>query len=295
MEVNTVAIVGGGRVGAGIAIVTAKAGFKTILTEKTEELAEAALERITHTIDAQIQRWGMTESEKKFILTNLEAGADLTRTCQAQIVLCSIPSLLEEQQQIFRQLNDICGARTIFTSNSSVLSITELASELAHPENMIGLHFLHPVLKSKLVEIVRGFTTSDETYQTSKTFVKTIGKTGIEVFESPGFITTRVMFPMLNEAMNALMEGIASAEDIDMAMRLGYNMQVGPLELADRIGLDRVLVALEHLFHEFGEQKFRPSPLIKKLVRAKQFGVKTGAGFFTYDPETGKRIAVNQG
>ena len=151
------------------------------------------------------------------------------------------------------------------------------------------------MLKSKLVEIVRGFATSDLTYQTGSEFVKAIGKKGIEVFESPGFITTRVMFPLINEAMSALMEGIANAEDIDMAMRLGYNMQMGPLELADRIGLDRVLVAMEHLFREFGEQKFRPSPLIKKLVRAKQFGVKTGAGFFTYDTETGKRLPANQG
>ncbi|GAK60275.1 3-hydroxyacyl-CoA dehydrogenase NAD-binding [Candidatus Vecturithrix granuli] len=291
MEVNTVAIVGGGRVGSGIAIVTAKAGLKTILTEKTRELADAAIERITREIDMQIARWGMTESEKKFILGNLDVGDDLERSRQAQLALCSIPSLLEEQKQIFRQLNAICGADTIFTSNSSVLSITELGAELDHPENMLGLHFLHPVLKTKLVEIVRGFATSDQTYETGKAFVKTLGKKGIEVFESPGFITTRVMFPLINEAMNALMEGIASAEDIDSAIQLGYNMQMGPLELADRIGLDRVLVAMEHLFREFGEQKFRPCPLIKKLVRAKHFGAKTGTGFFSYDKETGKKLS----
>lgn len=291
MDVNTVAIVGGGRVGSGIAIVTAKAGLKTILTEKTRQLADAAVERITHEIDLQIARWGMTESEKKFILGNLDVGDDLERSRQAQLVMCSIPSLLEEQKQIFRQLNAICGSDTIFTSNSSVLSITELGAELKYPENMLGLHFLHPVLKTKLVEIVRGFATSDQTYETGKAFVKTLGKKGIEVFESPGFITTRVMFPLINEAMNALMEGIASAEDIDRAMQLGYNMQMGPLELADRIGLDRVLVAMEHLFREFGEQKFRPCPLIKKLVRAKHFGAKTGAGFFSYDKETGKKLS----
>ncbi|MDY0093571.1 MAG: 3-hydroxyacyl-CoA dehydrogenase NAD-binding domain-containing protein [Candidatus Vecturithrix sp.] len=290
MDVTTVAIVGGGRVGSGIAIVAAKAGLKTILTEKTQELAEAAVERITREIDMQIARWGMTESEKKLILGNLDAGDDLSRSRQAQLVMCSIPSLLEEQKQIFRQLNSICGSHTIFTSNTSVLSITELAAELDYPENMLGLHFLHPVLKTKLVEIVRGFATSDQTCEIGKAFVKALGKKGIEVFESPGFITTRVMFPLINEAMNTLMEGVASAEDIDIAMQLGYNMQWGPLELADRIGLDRVLVALDHLFREFGEQKFRPCPLIKKLVRAKHFGVKTGIGFFHYDKDTGKKL-----
>lgn len=290
MQINTVAIVGGGRVGSGIAIVTAKAGLTTILTEKSQELADAALENITREIDTQIARWGMTESEKKLVLTNLDLGDDLDRSSKADLIICSIPDELEEQKEVFKRLNSLCQTETIFTTNASVISITELATVLDHPENMLGLHFLNPVLKTKLVEIVRGFKTSDATYEIGQKFIQTLGKRGIEVFESPGFVTTRLILPLINEAMYALLEGVASAEDIDTAMRLGYNMQMGPLEIADRIGLDRVLLSMDHLFRESGDLKFRPCPLIKKLVRAQNVGTKTGGGFFQYDLQTGKKL-----
>ena len=290
MQINTVAIVGGGRVGSGIAIVTAKAGMATILTERTQELADASLENIKREMDTQIARWGMTESEKKLVLSNLEVGTDLSRSSKADLVICSIPDELEEQKEVFAQLNSMCGPETIFTTNASVISITELATVLDKPENMLGLHFLNPVLKTKLVEIVRGFKTSNATYEIGQKFIQSLGKKGIEVFESPGFVTTRLILPLINEAMYALLEGVASAEDIDTAMKLGYNMQMGPLEIADRMGLDRVLLSMEHLFRESGALKFRPCPLIKKLVRAQHVGVKTGEGFFTYDSQTGKKL-----
>jgi 3-hydroxybutyryl-CoA dehydrogenase len=258
VDINTVAIIGGGRVGSGIAIVVAKAGLKTILTEETQALANEALEGITREMDAQIARWGMTNSEKKLVLTNLNVGDTIERSAQAQIVIMAVPDDLDLQKQLFRRLDSICQPDTIFTTSASVLSITELATVLRHPEKMLGLHFLNPVLKTKLVEIVRGF------------------------------VTTRLIIPLINEAMYALMEGVASADDIDTAMKLGYNMQTGPLELADRIGLDRVLTYMEHLFRESGELKFRPCPLIKKYVRAQELGVKSGKGFFEYNPETGK-------
>lgn len=289
MQISTVAIIGGGRVGSEIAIVVAKAGLKTILTEQNKALAETALENIVHEVDLQIARWGMTASEKKLVLTNLDIGEDLSRSSQAQCIISAVPDDLQLQKDIFQKLDAICQPDTVFTTNASVLSITELASVLRHPENMLGLHFLSPVLKTKLVEIVRGFKTSDETYEHGKKLVQLLGKKGVGVFESPGFVTTRLIIPLINEAMNVLMEGIANAEDIDTAMRLGYNMQAGPLELADRIGLDRVLIFMEHLFRESGDLKFRPCPLIKKLVRANLLGTKTGAGFFEYDPESGKR------
>ena len=291
MEIKTIAIIGGGRLGSGIAIVSAKAGLKTILTEKTPELAAAAAANISHEIDLQIARWGMTASDKKFILANLQIGAELERSEPAQLVISAIPTLHEEHKRVFQRLTTICHPDTVFTSSSSVLSITELAAELDHPENMLGLHFLLPVLGTKLVEIVRGYATSDETYAIGAKFIKMIGKTGIEVFESPGFVTTRVIFPLINEALYVLLEGVASADDIDKALELGYNMETGPLELADRIGLDRILVSMDHLFKETGDIKYRPCPIIKKLVRAKHFGVKTGQGIFTYDAETGKKIA----
>ncbi len=290
MEMNTIAIVGGGTIGGGIAILTAKIGLATIVTEKSRTLADEALENIIQKIDTQIARWGMTESEKKFILTNLDIGDDLERSSQAQLVICAIPNVLEEQKQVFGQLNSLCQPETIFTTSASVLSITALASALDHPENALGLHFLPPILKTKLVEVFRGFKTSDEVYETGREFIKTLGKEAVEVFESPGLVTTRLILALLNEAMYVLLEGVASAEDIDIAMKLGYNMQVGPLELADRIGLDRVLISMEHLFRESGDVKFRPCPLFRKLVRAQHFGFKTGEGFFKYDIQTGKKL-----
>jgi 3-hydroxybutyryl-CoA dehydrogenase len=292
VEISTIAIIGGGRIGSGIAIVAAKAGLKTTLIEKTKELVEAAIENIKHEMDTQIARWGMTASEKKLVLTNLDVGDNIEQSNNAQIVIMAVPDDLDLQKQLFSQLDSICQPETIFTTNASVLSITELSTVLRYPEKMLGLHFLNPVMKTKLVEIVRGFSTSDNTYETGKKLVNVLGKKGIKVFETPGFVTTRLIIPFINEAMYVLMEGVASAEDIDLAMKLGYNMQTGPLELADRIGLDRVLIFMEHLFRETGELKFRPCPLIKKLVRAQHLGVKTGEGFFKYDQETGKRKNV---
>lgn len=290
MQISKVAIIGGGTMGSGIAIITAKAGLKTILIDKTQELAKAALGNIRHDMDAQIARWGMTESEKKLVEANLDVTDQPEKATEAQLVISAVPDELELKKQIFAQYDALCGSDTIFTSISSVLSVTELATVLKHPENMLGLHFLNPVFRIPVVEIVRGFKTSEETYQTGKNFVAMLGKKGVEVIESPGFVTTRLILPLLNEAMHALMEGIASAEDVDSAMKLGYGMQFGPLELADRMGLDILLNLMNHLFRETGETKFRPCPLIKKLVRAQHLGVKTGEGFFIYDPKTGKRI-----
>ncbi|GAK52349.1 3-hydroxybutyryl-CoA dehydrogenase [Candidatus Moduliflexus flocculans] len=290
LQLNTIAIIGGGRVGSGIAVVTAKAGLTTILTEKTDELVEISRENIIREMDTQIARWGMTESEKKLVLANLKIGRDIEHSKDAQLVICAIHDDLEEQKDVFRRLNGLCQPDTIFSTNASVLSITELATVLNNPENMLGLHFLNPVLKTKLVEIVRGFKTSDATYEIGKKFIQSLGKRGIEVFESPGFVTTRLILPLINEAMYALMEGVASAEDIDTAMKLGYNMQMGPLEIADRMGLDRVLISMDHMFKESGDQKFRACPLIKKLVRAQHVGVKSGEGFFKYDLQSGKKL-----
>lgn len=290
MQIKTIAVIGGGTMGSGIATVTARAGLKTILIEKTQDLATRALENITREMNVQIARWAMTESEKKLVLANLEVGAELPLVQETDLVIGAIPDDFQLQERLFKKLSDICKPDTIFSTVTGVLSITALAATLDHPEKMLGLHFLNPVLKTKLVEIVRGFRTSDDTYNTGKAFVSSLGKKSIEVFESAGVITTRLIVPLLNEAMYALLEGVASADDIDTAMKLGYNMQMGPLELADRIGLDTLLGFMEHLFRETGESKFRPCPSLKKYVRAQYLGVKTGEGFFKYDKETGRRI-----
>jgi 3-hydroxybutyryl-CoA dehydrogenase len=275
--------------GGGIAILTAKANLPTILVEKTQELADAALERITREIDVQIARWAMTESEKRLVLKNLQIGKKLDLAKDVDLVISAVPDDLNLKKQIFGQLEAMCQTHTIFSTITSVLSITELATALTRPEQMIGLHFMSLVLKAKLVEIVRGVKTSQKTYETSKAFIHKLGKIGIEVFESPGFVTTRLIAPLINEAMYVLMERVASAEDIETAMRFGYNMPMGPLELADRIGLDTLLNLMNHLFRETGELKFRPCPLLKKFVRAQYLGVKTGEGFFKYDLETEQR------
>ncbi len=290
LQIKTIAVIGGGTMGSGIATATAKAGLKTVLIEKTQDLALRSLESITRELNVQIARWAMTEAEKKLVLTNLEVGSELPLVQDADLVIAAVPDDFELQEMIFKKLSDICQPDTIFSTVTGVLSITALASALDHPEKMLGLHFLNPVLKTKLVEVVRGFRTSDDTYATGKAFVSSLGKKSIEAFESSGVITTRLIVPLLNEAMYALLEGVASADDIDMAMKLGYNMPVGPLELADRIGLDILLGFMEHLFKETGESKFRPCPSLKKYVRAQYLGVKVGEGFFKYDKETGRRI-----
>lgn len=289
MKISTAAIIGGGTMGSGIATVTAKSGLKTILIEKTQDLADTSLENINREMDKQIARWGMTEAEKKLVLKNLHVEDNLEQAQDAHLVICAVPDNLKLQKEIFTQLNSICPPETIFTTISSVLSVTALATVVSHPEKMLGLHFLNPVFRTKLVEIVRGFKTSDDTYETGRMFVHSLGKKGIEIIESPGFVTTRLIIPLVNEAMYALLEGVASAEDIDTAMKLGYGMQMGPLEMADRAGLDTLLTLMNHLFRETGELKFRPCPLIKKLIRAQHLGVKTGEGFFKYELETGKR------
>ncbi len=292
MQIQSVGIIGGGTMGTGLAIVTAKTNLQAILIEKSQHLADVALEHIKNEIDVQIRRWAMTESEKKLVMANVHIKTAIQEVSDADIVISAVPDDLDLKKHIFSQLNSVCKSDTIFASISGVLSITEMATSLEHPEKMLGLHFKNPVLKTRLVEIVRGFKTSDETYETGKAFVRGLGKQGIEVFEAPGLVSTRIIVPLLNEAMYALLEGVASAEDIDTAMKLGFNMQTGPLEIADRIGLDTLLNVMNHLFRETGEREFRPCPLIRKMVRANHLGVKTGEGFFTYDSETGKKLPL---
>ena len=209
-------------------------------------------------------------------------------TCD--MVIETIIEDLDAKKEVFTQLDQVCPSHVILASNTSTLSLTELASSTKYPERVIGMHFIHPVSKVDLVEIIRGLKTSDHTFNETKRFVEEVSdKKGIMVYESPGFVTTRMITLMINEAMHLLQEGVASAEDIDDAMRIGYNFQHGPLEMADRFGLDSILAALERMFREYGELKYRPSIVLKKLVRAGQLGVKTGEGFFKYDKD-GDRV-----
>jgi 3-hydroxybutyryl-CoA dehydrogenase len=240
-------------------------------------------------MDMEIRRWAKTSSEKRAVQSRVKGTTNLAELKECDIIIEAVDENFELKRQLIEAFYSIGKEDAVFISNTATLSLSKLAQSSKRPDRIIGMHFLNPVPQVPLVEIVRGMKTSDETFQLVKDFAQRIGKTPVEVFEYPGFITTRIVLPMLNEAMHALMEGIARAEDIDTAMRLGYNMQAGPLEMADNMGLDEVLMWMETLYHELGEPRYRPCPLLRRMVREGKIGKKVGEGFFKYN-EDGKRI-----
>jgi 3-hydroxybutyryl-CoA dehydrogenase len=290
MKINKIGVVGAGTMGQGIAEMLAIKGIEVFLVEKTPEKLEEAWNMIVISLDKQIEKWAITVTEKKLILSKIHKLSKFSKLSECDMVIETISEDLEAKMDVFLELDAICLPHIILASNTSTLSLTELANSTEHPERVIGLHFLYPVSKIHLVEIIRGLKTSETTLQQAKSFVEDIiQKKGILVNESPGFVTTRLICILINEAMHVLNEGVASAEDVDSAMRIGYDFHYGPLEMADRFGLDSVMAAMDRMFREFGELKYRPSFLMKKMVRAGNLGMKTGEGFFRYDKD-GDRI-----
>ncbi len=288
-RIKSVAVIGIGVMGRGIVQAIAQAGFDVIAVEKDEESLKFAKEKLEEALEYEIKRWAMTKSEKKSLLSRIEWTTDIEDVKECDLVIEAVDEDFELKKSIFKKLDQICPPTTIFVSNTSTLSLTKISEVTKRPDKIIGMHFLNPVPKVPLVELVRALKTSDETFKKVKAFAEQIGKTVVEVYEYPGFVTTRVILPMLNEAMHVLMEGIATAEGIDTAMKLGYNFQMGPLEMADTMGLDEVLTWMETLYKELGE-KYRPCPILRKLVREGKLGKKTGEGFFKYD-EYGRKIS----
>jgi len=289
VAIHRVFIVGAGMMGTGIAETVASTGIEVTLIDKTTRLAEKGVRWISENMNREIKRWGLTESEKKAILSRIYPSADLSLIGDAEMVIEAIPDRLGQKQAIFAEMDELCRPETILVTNTSTLSISQIAAVTQRPDKVIGMHFINPVTKVQIVEVVRGLKTSEETYQTIREFARSINKRPILVHEYPGYVTTRIIVPFLNEAMHVLMEGISTAEDIDTAMRLGFGINVGPLALADMMGLDEVMSWMENLISELSEHKYNPCPLLRKLVRAGHLGVKTGEGFFKYDKE-GNRI-----
>lgn len=283
MAVRSVGIVGGGTMGQGIAITCASGGLDVLLRERSPELAARALSEIVEALDRDIAKWRRTESEKKAVLARIRTVETLEALEAAQLLIEAVPEDLELKASIFQELDRICPPEDILATNTSTLSVTEIAARTKRPDRVIGLHFLQPVPAVPLVEVVRGLATSNETYKAALEFVRILGKTGVEVFEYPGYVTTRVILPFLNEAMYVVMEGVASAEAVDTSMKLGYGLPLGPLALADRMGLDEVMRWMQYLFDELGDVRYRPCPLLRKMIRAGHLGAKSGKGFFEYD------------
>lgn len=287
--INNVAIIGAGVMGQGIAQTIAAAGIEVLLIEKDEFHVERAKQNLSDYIDREIKRWSMTASEKKSILSRIKWDVTFDKVKDSDIIIEAVDEDFELKKMIFQEIDKLVKPDTILVSNTSTLSLTKIAELTTRPDKIIGMHFLNPVPKIPLVELVKCLHTSNDTVEVVKVFTARIGKTPVEVYEYPGFVTTRAIVPLLNEAMYILMEGVATAKDIDTAMKLGYNFQNGPLEMADSMGLDEVLAWMETLWKTLGEPRYRACPVLRKLVRERKLGRKTGEGFYMYD-ENGKII-----
>lgn len=288
MARTSIVIIGAGIMGQGLAEAIATSGTEVTLIDKTTKLAEAGIKGISESIDREIERWGLTKSDKKAILSRVSPSSDLSEAEDAEIVIEAIPEDLNLKRALFEKLDRICNSDAIMITNTGTLSISEIGATTERPQKIIGMHFLNPVTKIPLVEIVKGLRTDDDTFEKAVAFAELLDKKWITVHEYPGYVTTRIIVPLLNEAMHVLMEGVASAEDIDNAMKLGFGFNVGPLTMADMMGLDVVMSWMENLLEELSEHKYNPCPLLRKLVRARHLGVKTGSGFFEYDKDGNK-------
>ena len=282
MEIKTIGVVGAGQLGGGIAQVSAMAGYAVAMSDIEETVLDKSLDLVRASLEKLAQKGIVSANESEASLKRIVTTTDLGVMAEADFIIEAVPEDVALKKDVFRRLDEICRSEVILSSNTSSISITQLAASTRRPDRFVGMHFINPVPLMKLLEIIPGLSTSDETMNVSWTLSEKIGKTPVKAGDFPGFISNRILMPMINEAIYCLYEGIGRPEDIDQVMHLGMNHPKGPLATADMIGLDTCLAVMEVLHRGFGDDKYRPCPLLRKHVDAGRLGQKTGRGFYQY-------------
>lgn len=277
-----VGVLGTGTMGAGIIQVLAQNGYEVVLRARRQTSVDNGIATVTKNLDKMVKKEKITAADKDEILSRVHGSTDISIVKDADLIIEAATENMEAKKALFQELDELCKPGTIIATNTSALSITEIAAATNRPDKIIGMHFFNPVPAMKLVEIVKGLTTSDETRETILELTRSLKKTPVDVAEAPGFVVNRILIPMINEGIGILADGVADVEGIDTAMQLGANHPMGPLALGDLIGLDVCLAIMETLYTEFGDTKYRPHPLLRKMVRANKLGRKTGVGFYDY-------------
>lgn len=277
-----IGVLGTGTMGAGIIQVLAQSGYEVVLRARRQTSVDKGIATIVKNLDKLMKKEKITEADKNDILGRIHGSTEIEIVKDADLIIEAATENMEAKKALFKELDGLCKPETIIATNTSALSITEIAAVTGRPDKIIGMHFFNPVPAMKLVEIVKGLTTSEETRKAIIDLTKALNKTPVDVAEAPGFVVNRILIPMVNEGIGILADGVADVEGIDTAMKLGANHPMGPLALGDLIGLDVCLAIMETLYTEFGDTKYRPHPLLRKMVRAGKLGRKTGAGFYDY-------------